>query len=89
MQELAHNNEPFHLPLTYDWATDRRPRFVFLPYSWLLLTWNHFLTRWEYESHCRLALSSYSDSSYTMSDESLPSLLEPVDEFKAEDRIAK
>ena len=89
MQELAHDNEPNHLPLTYNWATDGRPRFVFLPYSRLLLTWNKYLNRWEYESHCRLTLSSCSDSSYAMSDESSPSLLDPIDEFEAEERATK
>ena len=47
--------------------------------------WDSTLKKWEYESHNHLAFSSYSGSSGAMSDDSLPSLLRPIDDVKVED----
>ena len=89
LQELAHGNEPLHLPLTYDWKMNRCPCFIFLPYSWLLLMWNLSLNKWEYEAHSQFTLASCSGSSRATSDDGLPSLSNPIDEFEAEDCVAK
>ena len=89
LQELTHGNEPLHLPLTYDWKTNGCPCFIFLPYSQLLLMWNSSLNKWEYKAHSWFTLTSCSGSSHTTSDDGLPSLCNPIDEFEAEDCMAK
>jgi len=88
MQELAYDNEPLHLPLTYCWETDGHPIHIFLPYSHLMLKWNSKLNKWEYESPDDFGHKPYSMCSINMHEESScspPSLAEPIDKFKLED----
>lgn len=88
MQDLAYNNEPLHLPLTYNWETQGRPAYLFLPYSHLMLKWDSKLNKWEYETHGEDSLSSCSfcsRSSHAASSCDIPSLAEPIDEFELED----
>ncbi len=88
MQDLTYNNEPLHLPLTYNWETQGQPTYLFLLYSCLMLKWSSKLNKWEYETHSKDSLSPCSfcsRSSHPASSCSIPSLAEPIDEFKLED----
>lgn len=64
-QELAHDNKPLELPLKHDWKSGERPRYIFLPYSKLMLRWNPNLYSWEYETHREDSLSPYSPNSFS------------------------
>ena len=85
LQELAHNNEPLQLPVTYDWNTNGRPRFVFLPYSRLLLIWNTPFAKWEYKCHSRFVPHPSPTRLGASSKDGLPSLLDPTDDFEVVD----
>ena len=88
--ELAYDNEPLDLPLTYNLDTEGRPRFIYLPYSRVTLKWNSKLHKWEYEDHSECSLSSgsfISGSSRARSDDSPPSLTEPIEKFEVEDYV--
>jgi hypothetical protein len=88
MQELAYDNDPLHLPLTYCWETDGHPLHIFLPYSRLMLKWNSELHQWEYEDPDIFGRKPCSVCSIDMHEEfdcKPPSLAEPIDEFELED----
>ena len=89
MQDLAYNNKPLDLPLITNWKIEGRPQFIFLPYSQTLLKWNSNLNKWEYENHTKDSLSYCglsSLSSCNCDHCSMPSFIEPIDEFEKEDQ---
>jgi hypothetical protein len=88
MQELAYDNKPLHLPLTYNWENEGHPIHIFLPYSRLMLKWDSKSNKWEYEKQDdfdRKPCSLCSYHAHTKSRCSAPSLVEPIDQFELED----
>lgn len=87
-QELAYYNDPLELPYQPNWDTRTRPKRVILPYSRLTLEWNTTLDKWDYENQDGSNVGVYSPQSfgrYDPTDSSIPSLVEPIDEFEKED----
>jgi hypothetical protein len=88
VQDLAYNNEPLDIDLNTNWEMEDRPRFIFLPYSKLMVRWNGKQHQWEIEEHSTNSLSS--GSSYTRSSQgsmmSTSPFNDPIDEFEMVDR---
>jgi hypothetical protein len=88
VQDLAYNNEPLDIDLNTNWEMEDRPKFIFLPYSKLMVRWNGKQHQWEIEEHSTNGLSS--GSSYTRSSQgsmmSTSPFNDPIDEFEMVDR---
>ena len=88
MQELAYYNKLIDLSLLGNWSTEGHPSIFILPYSQLTLKWNSKHHKWEYKNYGQNSLSLYSSSlhySVTVSEYSMLSLSNLIDEFEQED----
>ena len=89
-QELAYHNAPLELPFRPSWDSGTRPMHVILPYSRLSLIWNPTLRRWAYENQEWNDVGIYSPRSlnrFNLASLSVPSLIDPIDDFEKEDRL--
>ena len=86
-QELAYNNEPLQLNNLANWEVEERPRFIFLPYSSIMMRWSPSRHNWEIETHSEDSLSpassmcSSNGSIYNHDSYSVPSLID-CDEYE-------
>jgi len=82
IQELAYNNEPLQLNNLANWEVEECPRFIFLPYSSIMMRWSSGQHKWEIKTHSEDSLSSASSmcssngSIYNHNSYSVPSLID-------------